>query len=760
MDTILLLEANAKHADIIRQHLEKNNFNVLLSATISEAKNRLEQQLPDFLVIDLNLSSDTFLEFYQWIKETPGISETPRLFIAGKMHEEMAQKLKSENNETVLEKPLDIRQFIQAIHRQKSLQTEILDSESEKDYISSFIRKKIGPAIIQKLIGRGGMGAVFLGYQESLKRQVAVKLLLPDMVGDAAASERFKREAQATAQLRSPHIVQIFDFAELKNHIFYIIMEYLHGETIETYLNRSGKFPLEKAVSVILQVARGLSIAHDAGLIHRDIKPSNLIMNTKGHVTITDFGLVKIQKSVKQTQTGMVFGTPQYISPEQTSGERQDPRSDIYSLGIVFYHLLTGNLPFISNQAVELMMKHLTEPLPDPREIVPSIPQRLVEILSRMTAKDPNDRYINCRELLWELEALDLKYTPAKSIPVEKKSGIPSPGIDKVAIDTTLNQGFVELNKHFPSICVQEKLLGTMTLSETGNILNQQGQVPERWKNILYIFYESTKQLNAAAELGKWHFTITSTPADVAALFPQKPILGTMVFNQKETTLSSQSLQIQSDDLAAGQTSVEPIKKISSIAGVINTLLFDANGELVDTNIKDTAALKQYKLRFSPVTQIIRSINFVITDIDIWFDKGRILVWKLETGMLFLITSLDISKSFLSIFVLTHLEQLNTSTQADKLRQPVEKILVHLPVDNPASPKLLQDIQLELARMVGPIAKVLLAKEIKKMGYSKSNFPEDQLQELIEKLTKGVDKSRRQQFIDNLQDLIYEYRRK
>jgi len=758
MGRILLLEANAQHADIIRQHLEKNDFDVLLNATISEAKKTLEQQLPDFLVIDLNLSEDTFLEFYWWVRESPGISEIPRLFIAGKIHAEMARKLKSEYNETVLEKPLDIRQFIQAIRQQKSQKTEILSREEE--YISSLMGKKIGPAIVQKIIGRGGMGVVFLGYQESLNRQVAVKLLLPGMMGDTDITERFKREARATAQLKSPHIVQIFDFAEMKNHAFYIIMEYLPGETIETYLNRSGKFPLEKAVSVISQVARGLNVAHDAGLIHRDIKPSNLIMDTKGHVTITDFGLVKIQKSVKQTQTGMVFGTPQYISPEQTSGERQDPRSDIYSLGIVFYHLLTGNLPFISNSAIELMMKHLNEPLPDPRKITPSLPQRMVEILSRMTAKDPNDRYINCRELLWELETLDLKYTPAKSIPAEKKNGIPSPGIDKVAIDPALNQGFVELNKHFPSICVQEKLLGTMILSETGNILSQQGQVPERWKNILYILYESTKQLNAAAELGKWHFTISSTPEDVAALFPQKHILGTMVFNQEEATLSSQSFQIQSADLTTGQISAEPIKKIASIAGVINTLLFDVNGELVDTTIKDTAALEQYKLRFSPVTQIIHSIQFVITDIDIWFDNGRILVWKLETGMLFLITSLDISKSFLSIFVLTHLEQLNTLTQTAKLRQPVEKAPIHSPVDNPVSPQLLQNIQLELARMVGPIAKVLLTKEIKKMGYSKSNFPEDQLQELIKELTKGVDKSRRQQFIDNLHDLIYDFRRK
>lgn len=755
MDTVLLLEANPKHADIIRRHLENNGFNVLVSGDIPAMKSTLNLQLPDLFVIDLNIPPDELPGLYRWLGATPGVCDIPRVFITGKKREDIAGIIKLQKGETVLHKPLNINEFIRAL-KQQPPPKETAELKKGQDYLSSLIGKKIGSAVIREEIGRGGMGAVFLGHQETLNRQVAVKLLLPGIVGDDIATERFQREARAIAQLKSPHIVQIFDFAELDNQAFYIIMEYLSGKTIEFYLARNGRFPMEKAVSVIAQVARGLNTAHDAGLIHRDIKPSNLIMNHKGHVTITDFGLVKRQKSIKQTQTGIVFGTPQYISPEQVSGKKQDARSDIYSLGLVFYQLLTGNVPFTSESPVELMMKHLNDPLPDLREVMPSIPLRVVEIIERMAAKDPAERYINCRELLWELEALDLKKLSTPVVTGEKEDPPTVPSGEAFTINTKFNAGFSTLEKHFPTLFTRDRLLGAMTISESGNILNQKGRVPDRWKNILYILFESSKQLNAAAELGDWHFTITTTPEELAALFPQEPNLGTMVFNQKESTFSSMGIQTQS--MASAQAAADPIKKIASIAGVEKALLFNDGGELAQSTLEDTAALKPFKQRFAPVVEIIRSIPFALNDIDIWFEKGRILVWRLDSGMLFLITSLDIGKSFLSIFVLTHLEQLNTSTRTITLTPSKKRATVHPPVDNPVSATLMKGIQLELARMVGPIAKVLLSRELKKMGYSVGNYPEDRLRQLTEKLASKVDASRRQKFIDNVQDLIYDSR--
>jgi len=756
MDTVLLVEANPKHAEIIRQHLETHGFNVLVTGDIPGVKNTLNLRFPDLLVIDLNLPAGDFPGFYRWLGETPGVSGIPRVFITGKKREEIAEVLKTQKGETVLEKPLNIDGFVRALRRQKST-IESMPIKKGENYLSSLIGKKIGPAVILEEIGRGGMGAVFLGHQETLNRRVAVKLLLPGIVGDDVAAERFQREARAIARLKSPHIVQVFDFAELDNHAFYIIMEYLPGKTIETYLAQNGRFPIEKAVSVIAQVARGLNTAHDAGLIHRDIKPSNLIMDPKGHVTITDFGLVKKQENIKQTQTGMVFGTPQYISPEQVTGKSQDARSDIYSLGLVFYQLLTGNVPFTSESPVELMMKHLNDPLPDLRTVMPSIPLRVVEIIERMAAKDPDERYINCRELLWELDALDLKNLTAAPVTGEEDDPPTTPSAVDFTIDTRLNAGFSTLEKHFPALFTRDRLMGAMTISESGNILNQDGRMPEEWKNVLYILYESTKQLNAAAELGNWHFTITTAPGEIAALFPQESNLGSMLFKQKESSFSSLGLQTQST--AGTRVSVEPIKKIASIAGVQKAFLFNDDGELVQSTLEDGAALEPFKLRFAPVTGIIRSIPFAVNDIDIRFDNGRILLWRLDTGMLFVITSLDAGKSFLSLFVLTHLEQLNTSSRAVKFNRTEKQAAPHSPVDNPVSSKLMQAIQLELARMVGPIAKVLLSKELKKMGYSIGNYPEDRIRKLIENLSTRVDESRRQQFIDKTQDLIYDSRR-
>lgn len=431
-----MLEGISKHADVIRSHLEKQEFEVQVSPSISEGRKIMEKQLPGFLVIDLNVAEKGFFEFYQWILAIPGRAEIPRLFISGKMQTTLAKQLETENNETVLIKPLDINRFISTVKKLKSAKgkSPIITKYREQDYFAALIGKQIGSTIIKYEIGRGGMGAVFLGVQENLNREVAVKLLLPELVGDDAAIERFQREALSIAKLKSPHIVQIFDFGEFEGHALYIIMEYLPGQTVEQYLKRNGSFPLAKAISVVIQVAAGLQTAHDAGLIHRDIKPSNLIMNNKGHVTITDFGLVRPQKKIKQTQTGILVGTPYYMPPEMASETPLDARSDIYSLGMVFYHIISGHPPFLSNNPMEILMKHMNEPLPDIRKEIPDFPRELYDILERMTAKDPNERYINCRELLWDLKSQERKYvisTTAISWPEQEKT-TPKKTITKV----------------------------------------------------------------------------------------------------------------------------------------------------------------------------------------------------------------------------------------------------------------------------------------------------------------------------------------
>jgi len=303
-----VLEGISKHADTIRSHLEKQEFQVQVSPSMNEGRKIMEKKLPDFLVIDLNVAEKGFREFYQWILAVPERAEIPRVFISGKMQAALAKQLETENKEIVLLKPLDINRFISTVKKLKSTKgkSPILTKYREQDYFAALIGKQVGSAILKYEIGRGGMGAVFL-----------------------------------------------------------------------------------KAISVVVQVATGLQTAHDARLIHRDIKPANLIMNNKGHVTITDFGLVRPQKKIKQTQTGIVVGTPHYMPPEIASDTALDARSDIYSLGMVFYHLISGHPPFLSNNPMEILMKHLNEPLPDIRKAIPDFPRELDDILERMTAYAP-----------------------------------------------------------------------------------------------------------------------------------------------------------------------------------------------------------------------------------------------------------------------------------------------------------------------------------------------------------------------------------
>jgi serine/threonine protein kinase len=773
-ETILLAEALLKHAEVMATHLKDQKFNVVVSVSLEQTKELLVKQLPDMLVVDLNISGEESLDFYRWMLSIPEISRIPRLFIAGKLQTEIARKLEKEYKETVLIKPLDINRFTSTLTRLKSGKSPLIRKYRAQDYFSSLIGKKVGPATILEEIGRGGMGAVFLGRQESLDRHVAIKVLLPEMAGDFTAIERFQREALAIARLKSPHVVQIYDFGEYETNAFYICMEYLHGQTVDQYLKRNGSFPLEKAISVIMQVAAGLSTAHDAGLIHRDIKPSNLIMDNKGHVTITDFGLVRPQKKLTQTQSGVIVGSPHYMAPEQMSEVQPDARSDIYSLGIVFFHLVAGQPPFLGTNPLEILMKHLNEPLPNLRNTIPQIPQTIIDILDRMCAKDPNDRYINCRELVWDLKAQERKYTArtgrGPGLGVEQEAPVPAEGLKKVSLDTTFHPILSELQRQSPELFTPENLLGSLTITESGSMVGSQGKFPEEWKNAIFIIHESTKQLNAAVQLGQWKFKLVETPDEVLVVFPlpKGPNLGTLLFNQKDTgVFSSASLKMASASFAGARQKhpADPLNHVASIVGVTDVLLFNDEGQLADYVLKDERVLEQYKLRFPPVVRIIHSISFTITGLDLWFDKGRIMAWKLETGIIFIVGSLDISRSFISIYITAHLEQLNTTTRTTiipdlKQKQTIETIEKEKTVVSPVPPRLMEQIQLELAHMIGPIAKVVLSKECKKMGYSRGNFPGDELLELVKMLTQRVEESRREQFSDNVQDIIYEFRSK
>jgi len=251
-------------------------------------------------------------------------------------------------------------------------------------------------------IGQGGMADVFLAVDTILNRQVAIKILRADLSTDAVSILRFEREAQAAAALAHPNIVEIYDVGDYKGH-HYIVMEYVTGKTLKQVIRSRGPLVNEEAVDIMKQLCSAISEAHSRGIIHRDIKPQNVIVKADGFIKILDFGIATAKGSMQLTQANNVMGSVHYLAPELAKGEAASPQSDIYALGIVLYEMLAGDVPFKADQAVQIALKHMREPMPDVRLINASVPQSIANVITRATAKDPNNRYGSCREMLQDI---------------------------------------------------------------------------------------------------------------------------------------------------------------------------------------------------------------------------------------------------------------------------------------------------------------------------------------------------------------------
>ena len=256
---------------------------------------------------------------------------------------------------------------------------------------------------IIKSIGEGGMANVYLAYDTILDRNVAVKVLRGDLASDEKFVRRFQREALAASSLYNENIVEVYDVGE-DNGQYYIVMEYIDGKHLKTLLKKRGKLTVPETVDIMSQIASGLSVAHDQYLIHRDIKPQNIMILENGLVKITDFGIAMAMNSTQLTQTNSVMGSVHYLPPEQASGKGASLQSDIYSMGILMYELLTGKLPYHGDNAVEIALKHLKEPLPSIREELPTIPQSVENIIIKATAKNPKNRYADAKEMFEDLK--------------------------------------------------------------------------------------------------------------------------------------------------------------------------------------------------------------------------------------------------------------------------------------------------------------------------------------------------------------------
>jgi eukaryotic-like serine/threonine-protein kinase len=264
-------------------------------------------------------------------------------------------------------------------------------------------------------IGAGGMSTVYRAFDTVLERQVAIKLMHRDIAADADQLERFRREARAVAQLNHPHVVGVIDAGEAPPPeeqtgfgepvpMPYIVFEYVEGETLKERIRRLGRLPIPEAVAYAIEIARALQAAHDRRIVHRDVKPQNVLIDDEGTAKVTDFGIARSLTEEGLTADGRVLGTTDYVSPEQALGHDVGPQSDLYSLGIVLYEMLTGDVPFHGENQVAVAMKHVREDLPDVQMRRPQVSSALAAVVDTATAKDLDRRYQDDAELIADLE--------------------------------------------------------------------------------------------------------------------------------------------------------------------------------------------------------------------------------------------------------------------------------------------------------------------------------------------------------------------
>lgn len=300
---------------------------------------------------------------------------------------------------------------------------------------SSLIGHKLGKYEIVELVGQGGMATVYKGYQSDIDRYVAVKVLPPHPGLDQQFTERFRLEARTIARLQHPHILPLYDYG-VQDDILYLVTAYVQGGSLNDLIDR-GKLPLPEIARILKQVAAALDYAHRQGVIHRDIKPDNILLDREGNVLLADFGIVKLAEGESRlTVTGGLVGTPAYMAPEQGRGEAVTGSADLYSLGVVVYEMITGKKPYTAPTPMQLVLKHMTEPVPSLRGEIASVPPALEAVMQRALSKEPADRYPNATAFADDFSRVIQNDGATLNIPTGTATTAPAYGIPEVSVFT------------------------------------------------------------------------------------------------------------------------------------------------------------------------------------------------------------------------------------------------------------------------------------------------------------------------------------
>lgn len=427
---------------------------------------------------------------------------------------------------------------------------------------------------ILELIGTGGMANVYKALCHRLNRYDAVKIMRDDMANDESFIKRFRAESRAVAMLSHPNIVSVYDVSH-SDDVEYIVMELVDGINLKQYMKTAGPLQADEVLNFSTQIAKALSHAHSKGIIHRDIKPQNVMLLKDGLIKVADFGIAALQNGIEEN-TDETIGSVHYIAPEQARGLAADARSDIYSLGIVMYEMMTGKLPYIGTSEVEVAVKHMnTEAIP-PRAIVPEIPQELERICLKAMATDINDRYQTADEMLSDLKQFNKQL--AKS--AHKLGSVSANSFDTDSIDDNGQSGKKAKNKKKKKFSIGSGIIAVLILIIlvfvfiNGYFLKDLFSAPEKVEvdNFVGRYYEDV--INDVDYENVYKFTVTfklDLDHDYGIIIEQSPKSGaTKLLDSKDAKVEVE-LTISSGDVLP-----EDVKSANTVPDVVNKELNDA----------------------------------------------------------------------------------------------------------------------------------------------------------------------------------------
>jgi len=429
MKKILIVEDDKALLETFKSFLEAENFKVISSSDGEEGFRLACQEKIDLILLDFTLPSLGGLEICKRLR-TMGIM-TPVIMLTGEKKEEIDKVLGLElGADDYLIKPLGTKELLARINavlrRTKPEAAEVEEAyHKTRTFQTPISRLTRGTTIggryeIIEELGKGGMGKVYRVLDKKVEEEVALKLLNPEIAADEKTIERFRNELKFARKISQRNVCRMYDLNEGEGTHF-ITMEYVPGEDLKSTISRMGQLSVGKAISIAKQVCEGLSEAHQLGVVHRDLKPQNIMIDKKGNARIMDFGIARSLEVKGLTETGMMIGTPEYMSPEQAEGKDVDLRSDIYSLGIILYEMVTGTVPFEGDTPLSIALKHQAETPRNPKEINDQIPEDLSRVILKCMEKDKEKRYKRTEEVLSELKKIEKGLPTAERIVPPKK---------------------------------------------------------------------------------------------------------------------------------------------------------------------------------------------------------------------------------------------------------------------------------------------------------------------------------------------------